>query len=436
MSMKNKLTNISYKRCLLSVFFIGVISFNIQPAHAIPVFDPTVAANVLATKVQQEVQRIAHENWLQVFQTQLEKQAEQFKQKLNDELEQLTDMDFNKLAAQTAQNTNSQITAEANMNQQKENLATTRAVQGKTYDAMRSATTGASICNNITGAIRTANFDKAKEIYQAQLVQQTMAAGNGFAGNTFIGGVNFDNQLNAYHCANNASLNDVKNHRCTKVTETSTNDTKDPNSTLPTTSGDTNANIVLGHSDFSEKDQQNFNNMMVILHNQAMGTPPNVGSMDPSTPQGRLMIKEQAEKDALTSIGMTAMENVGAEHSVINLGDNDTMQQDGAKWAEATAANVVGYNKDASGKYFPNGVSNQDITELRSKSWYYNPQTNLREGAQNESASLKDIASMMSWQQVMNFKILQTLQSIQYTLGALQQMEAGHEGILSGQHDH
>lgn len=124
----------------------------------------------------------------------------------------------------------------------------------------------------------------------------------------------------------------------------------------------------------------------------------------------RLFAERQAKRSRMAMAEYFIADLIGKRtpsEMMVADGEEATTQR---WWAEATAADVVGYN--TSGNNFPNGVSWQDYMELRSRAWYHNPEFWRQVNDGNMTHNMKVLMMMNSFMVYQNWETYKLLQQI------------------------
>ena len=290
-----------------------------------------------------------------------------------------------------------------------------RAVQLKVeqarYDAQKSATSGASLCNVITGAAATQNLERFTQMWRSGSVQTILAYENGHITNKrgLVSGSTMTDIYENGHCNNSATDIDYQKGRCGKKpgatpTQESTAASSGPDKFvgLP---DDQNADLVLNHSDFTPKEQEAMSRFLILFGPQGQGQV--LASSLEDTPERRMLNRRLDALAAKASVVQSTAVHLVGDNTILKGSGDDTSQQKAADWAEATASKVAGYVKkcvDNTCKYFPNGVSVNDIMELESRYWFYNLIFGIFASAEGQAPSQKDLNAMQAFQLVMDYR--------------------------------
>lgn len=321
------------------------------------------------------------------------------------------------------------------------NLADTqdaRAVQLETekarYNAQKSATSGASLCNNITGAAATQNLEHLMNVWRSGAVQTMLAADNGHIPGK-RGAVTASTIADTYetgHCAHSATDSDYQIGRCGhKPGDTPTQ----PKTTASAgadgyiaAADDQNADLILNATDLTPEQQESMGRLVELLSPDPSGQVA-VGSQADSEERRRIL--RQADKvRARKSVVHSIVSGLVGQNAVLKSAGTEDSQGKAAAWAEATAAKVAGYVKKCVGencKYFPNGVSANDIMELESRYWFYNLTFGIFASAEGQAPSQKDLNEMQAFQMVMDYRRFRVEREIDMSLAEILGIMIEHE---------
>ncbi len=290
-----------------------------------------------------------------------------------------------------------------------------RAVQLKVeqarYDAQKSATSGASLCNVITGAAATQNLERMVNIWRTGGTQTILAYANGHITNK-RGAISATTQADIYetgHCANSATDADYQRGRCgkkpgDKPTQEATAASSGSDNFVGV-ADDQNAGLIINGTDFTPKEQEAMSRFLILF------SPPDVGqsmaSSSEDTPERRMLNRKLDALAAKRSVVVATATHLVGDNIIVKGTGSDTSQEKASEWAEATASKVAGYVKkcvDNTCKYFPNGVSVNDIMELESRYWFYNLVFGIFASAEGQAPSQKDLNAMQAFQIVMDYR--------------------------------
>ncbi len=313
------------------------------------------------------------------------------------------------------------------------NLADTqnaRAVQLATetarYDAQKSATSGASLCNNITGAAATQNLEHLMGVWRSGAVQTMLAADNGHIPGK-RGVVTASTIADTYetgHCAHSATDSDNQIGRCGRKPGDAATQPKTTASTgadgYVAAADDQNADLILNATDLTPEQQASMGRLVELLSPDPTGQVV-VGSQADSEERRRafrMADKMRARKSVVHSI----VSGLVGQNAVLKSAGDEDSQGKAAAWAEATAAKVAGYVKkcvDGNCKYFPNGVSVNDIMELESRYWFYNLTFGIFASAEGQAPSQKDLNEMQAFKMVMDYRRFRAEREIDMSLAEI-----------------
>ena len=317
---------------------------------------------------------------------------------------------------QSVGNTTTAIQSQAKMMDTQDQRKYQEDVQKQKLAAIQQATTGSSVCNDITGAIATGHLENELQLWRSNIVQSTMAHDSGHIdGDTKVHTADtMEHMFVQAHCNLNMTQPDQMQGVCkknSKAGQAQTSGGGDGNMNnqsaastaadgMVTTADDTNADLVLNHEHMTPQQQEAMGRLQVLLADpEPMGQ-----TMSPNTANSadkEHMYYEMNYIKSLRSIAASTMGHIIGETQIIKTKDT-ALDAKAQQWAEATAKMMVGY--DPNGNNFPNGVTTLDIDKLRSYKWEYDAQEGIQAAAQNESAMLKDIGEMAAWNSVMTYK--------------------------------
>lgn len=342
------------------------------------------------------------------------------------------------LSGQNTTNSNATMTALSNMAGVQDQRAVMRKIEDAKFQAATNSTSGSSVCNVITGAIKTQNLEALTTAWRTQAVQAQLAASRGYIGGKWAAGEAVRKAAETAHCTSNATQGDVDSGMCSAVTQKAT-----PNSAGNAGTGtvvvpdDENGGVAINNTIITSDQAKAMTGFLYLLENTEPPNPPQPGSAKYDSADGRRRLHVRRASDAHKSISDSILGGLVAQTMVISPA-GDTNQSQALSWAEATAGNTEGYAKStgsycsaSSGStscYFPNGISELGVDELRSKSWFYNSNWGVRTGTAGPAEVEKDMAMMMAWQTVQNYKIYRVLREIDWSLASMDSMMAQHEG--------
>lgn len=317
----------------------------------------------------------------------------------------------------------------ANTNNTKDQRNVQMAIQTEKLNAINQVTSGASMCNKLTGAATTGELSVLVDLWRKGAMNNLHSYDAGYIdgqGTKIFQPEVLDTAFQSSHCATNATQDDVSMKVCGTVTQKST-----PNSarlidgkTVITTPDDENANLILGQNSLSQDEQDAMGRFMVLIANPHPSASAQVDRATSPEARKKAML-EQAITRARRSVAQSVISGIVAQNSVIKS-QAGSIQSRATSWAEDTASNVVGYNKITSSTcssggscYFPNGVSEMDADELTSKSWFYNINWGIFASSQSTSPSLKDLVMMQAWNTVLGFKQYKEMRELNLTLASI-----------------
>lgn len=305
-----------------------------------------------------------------------------------------------------------------------------RAVQLETekarYNAQKSATSGASLCNNITGAAATQNLEHIMNVWRSGGVQTMLAADNGHIPGK-RGAVTASTLADTYevgHCAHSATDADYQSGRCShKPGDTPTQ----PKTTASVGSDgfvgaadDQNADLILNSTDLTPEQQASMGRLVELLSPDPAGQTVVASQVD--SEERRRLFRQADKLRARKSVVHSIVAGLVGQNAVLKSAGDEDSQGKAAAWAEATAAKVAGYVKKCVGgtcKYFPNGVSVNDIMELESRYWFYNLTFGIFASAEGQAPSQKDLNEMQAFKMVMDYRRFRTEREIDMSLAEI-----------------
>ena len=325
------------------------------------------------------------------------------------------------MSTQETENTTAQTNQIASMNDVRDQREVSMRVQEAKYNAINNATSGASLCNALTGAAASQNLAQLVQMWRMNAVSAMHAHDVGHLTNqpAPVTETALMEVYNKQHCANNATSADIQLGRC--GSSGSVTQTQSANSTgsdqFVSTPDDQNADLFLNQTVMTPKQQTAMGRLLALLSNPYPTGQIAIPNSIPSAERDR-MFYDVDVKNARNSIAQSILSGLIADTQIIGTSGGQT--QDKAKdWANNTAKNVLGYTPGADGTYFPNGVSDLAYDELQSKYWYYNLTYGVQASSQSAAPSQKDMNMMMAWEEVMRFKEYKQLREINASLAEL-----------------
>lgn len=289
---------------------------------------------------------------------------------------------------QLSGNSKEQIGAQSNMANVNDDRRVTGNVEMARFNAIRSAASGASSCNAITGGMAAGGLPGNVASLSTALTSDMTKWDIGDADVPSSRGTDVAIQARLErHCSLYANQDDVRSGLCQSAA-----------------GGDLqNASIDIAKSLFGKTqslDQQKTQAAQTFLINAINPRPQ--GAMLPqeaTSAGGREKAAARHAAAARTSIASyVASEMLGRRVAQQN--------QKTAQWAQSTLAQVPG----SEGANFSNGISWYDATEARAKGWYMNPtwQSNMvgggYEGAIKDGVHIASFQAYMQWE---TYKLLE-----------------------------
>lgn len=330
-------------------------------------------------------------------------------------------------STQMSANNANDMKLQANMKDVEDQRQTQMKVEDARYNAQKAATSGASLCNNITGAAATQNLDHLLAIYRAGAVATMNSWDSGHlpGKKSMTSAGTLTDLYDTDHCAKSATQLDYQIGRCHKSptstpTQKGTVASMDSSDGMITTADDQNPDLILNGTDLTKEQQASMKNFMILASDSMPIGQPDVASMAESEDRKQLLMQVDSlhlQKNLVHSI----VGGLVGENSIIDSKDNGT-QAKAVAWAEATAAKTAGYTqKCVDGKcgYFPNGLSVHDTIELEAKYWYYNLTYGIFASAEGQAPSQKDLNEMMAYNIVLNYRKYQLLREMDFSLAEI-----------------
>lgn len=335
-------------------------------------------------------------------------------------------------------------------------------VQQAGLDATKSAETGASGCNVISGNIGTGSFGATIAKWREQMSQQTLddLSGNSTTTPSHLGKTIGENARVALHCSYFAVQAEVDQGICPKKTVANSSYTGQSTSTI----GDDTANkagadleasvILNAQNDVLSKDglkaAQIF--QMHAFEDNPLGALPPAGTVSSAAAQAlaakrftnlahrnvatqeiqnlitnRTDITNDSSSGQYGSLGATTSATPSANSGTSSTSSSSS--SDLLDWANATAQQVIGMRVDSNNKYYPNGISKDGYEELRAKAWFWNLDWMGNINSENEAQLLKELAMMQSFQVYQNWETMQEIKLTNLILSTmLDDMEADKVG--------
>lgn len=306
---------------------------------------------------------------------------------------------------QISGNLKEQNAANANIADLQDDRAVVARIEEARRQAALDAASGASTCNVITGNIGGASTGIVRQVKRRHLGSQMTDWTLGKDGPSSRGA---DAALRARldaHCKAHGTELDVRMGVCEKAVEESLQDA-DVTVTKSVFFVDGNSGTLP-----PEREEAARRFAINIIDPRPLGAlPAGIGN----DVGGSELMSARIATAGRTSLAMDAVVDAIARRSPMNqdvVGAEDAAQSLN-EWAEGTAKDVLGYNKN--GGNFPNGVSWNDWMELRSKSWFLNP--TWAAAAKSPGQTIKDMAMMQAFEVYQNWETYQLLEKININL--------------------
>jgi hypothetical protein len=314
-----------------------------------------------------------------------------------------------------------QTTAEANMNQTKDDREQVRRIQDATQKAMVGAMPGASSCNVVAGAMANQNTQAAVTGWREQVQQSLVNRDKGLdaGGNPVPQNVQLA-QRQSNHCANGFGDNsEVQDGSCPNAASGANAGRDLKGSVLMNPSNtDGSGNVTDTHQTLSKTDITAATQFLdTALTAKPLGALPKDAA---KTEAGRRLVAERNSSVARNSVAVA----IGSElqsnrvpldnQQVVGSGGSSSSLTD---WSKAMAAQTLGYDQS---NPFPNGVSKNAWLELRAKSWFLNPNwaTNVDKNT-DVGQTAKDLAMMEAFQVYQNWEQYHQLENIELSLATI-----------------
>lgn len=167
------------------------------------------------------------------------------------------------------------------------------------------------------------------------------------------------------------------------------------------------ANVFMGSTSSSMSEQEQGAARLFLA---TMLAPTPMGALPPNaarTERGRENLALRQASETRISIASTIMGDAQARRApatslssaTVNVGtggSGGTTEVSISDFMEGTSRRMIGYN--SGGGNFPHGVSRQSWDEVRARSFYLDPQFQMRLSNQDTNQNSKDIAAMISFQ--------------------------------------
>jgi len=325
------------------------------------------------------------------------------------------------VSKQNTANMTGATNAEANMRDVQDQRMVTNEIQKEKLAAINATTSGASICNQITGAAATQHLEALAQVWGTNAVQSVLAMNQGSIPGitTPVTSAQIRTLYKTSHCTSNATAEDVALKRCSSVTQPQTQSATDSNSQR-TASDDQNASLFLNQevlSDTQSKAMERYLLLALDGHAPGQATLANVNSSG----DREKTLYELDVLRALRSIPASILGSLMSQVNVIKTTGGET-QTLATSWANATAGQVAGYQTGSSGSVFPDGISELAADKLKSSYWYYNLNYATYASSEGQAQAAKDLNEMVAWNTVLSYKKYRQLRDINATLAAMLSM--------------
>lgn len=365
--------------------------------------------------------------------TQAESNREQVKQHFTTELTRVENSIVEALRSFSGQqtvNSRAAVNATSNMADLQDQRQVQLRVQDVRMEAFRSAASGASVCNVITGNVAGGTMFGAIPQWRDQITQVTMDYMMGASDRTASknGAAAGIAQRGSSVCAANATQDMVDAGLCTAVTQF---DSGSAAGGPPRMSDAYNANIMLGSSVLSSRDRDSARLYMAnaFVPNPLGGVPRGVAS----TEAGQRLMADRAAAASRQSHALTVAADFFADRVPMPESQQNApvVSQPAAagaaavttglrSWAEGTARQTLTYNTE--GNNFPDGVSRAAWLELRAKAWFMNANWAIRVDTQNANQTAKDLAMMGAFQSYMGWEQYRQMERMNMSLALIVSM--------------
>jgi hypothetical protein len=309
------------------------------------------------------------------------------------------------LSGQNSLNSQGAIQADNNIN----GFEDTRRVQAlqeqATYNALNQAGSGSSGCNMITGDVGAQNLENMVSQLREQNTQAQLDyyLGNSTNSASHNGRQAAVNALISSYCSTQATQADVSDGLCSAVAPGGGGSSEtQPGGAGVTAAGvpdAVNADVFLNSTNgaMSPSEIAGANQYLAFISPAPVGPLPNNAG---SSQEGRNLAYARLQNAAQISPAYDVLSDIisretpsampttsGSGSSAVNS------SQELANWAQATAANTLGYTP-TNGQYFPNGVSYDAYLQLRAKSWAMGPNFLGNLNSESEPQVMKDLVTI------------------------------------------
>lgn len=329
---------------------------------------------------------------------------------------------FEDLSTQLSSNDGQAMKNQANQNDVKDARQVMLASQKENIDARNDATSGASLCNNITGAAATQGLESVVHYWRSDAVQKVLAYDQGHieGQKELASTTTMDSLYNTAHCTDSATSYDVQIGRC-KKTQTSMGAVSQLQDGTVSAPDDQNGDLILNDNDLSKMQQKALGRLVyLIADSNPIGQP--IAAGNTLTDDDRAKLVRIDSLRAKKSIPLSILMGLAAQKTTMEGAGSNAFQQKATDWANATAANVAGYSKhcvDGNCNYFPTGVTEYNADELRAKYWYWNLTYGIFASAEGKAPSQKDLNEIMAFNTALSFKKYRMLREIDASLATI-----------------
>lgn len=330
---------------------------------------------------------------------------------------------FEDLSTQLSANDGQALKNQATQNDVKDARTVMLASQKENIDARNDATSGASLCNNITGAASTQGLEEGVHKWRSNAVQNVLAYDSGhIPGHKELATPNtLDTLYNNSHCADSASSYDVQIGRCKKESTSKIENVSLMKDGTVGASDDQNADLLLNDNDLSKAQQRALGRLVYLIADSNPIGQPVPASSNMSEDDKAKLVRIDALR-AKKSVAISALMGLAAQKTTIEGAGNSAFQEKATAWANATAAQVAGYTKhclDGKCDYFPSGITEYNADELRAKYWYWNLTYGIFASAEGKAPSQKDANEIAAFNMAMTFKQYKLLREIDASLATI-----------------
>ena len=314
-------------------------------------------------------------------------------------------------STQGTSNSQQAVQTEASMRETQDNRIVTGRLEDRRYEAQLSASSGASACNIITGVVGSTGLVRNAATYSAGL---TRAALDYQLGESRTASVRNGTQAAIQErisevCTHFGTQSMVDQGICSAVTQTASvnppapSPPGEPPAGVPSDS--LNANIVLEGSVLSPRA---LHAARVFVGNAFVSAPQgHVPRAMTESAEGRSIIAAGWTSAARNSIALTTFNgaiaarkpdarNASAIMQPASGSATSTPTTTVGQWAEGTASLMLGGLP--SGSNYPLGVSLHAWMDIRARSFYLDPQFQLRVNQQDMNANSKDMVLIQGFQ--------------------------------------